>query len=121
MKRLKLPLVFVISLCVALALFWFIRTSRAATETPEYHVIRTDGKFEIRDYPALTVVTTPMDGDEMNRSFGQLFRFITGSNEGAEKIEMTTPVVPMSRDCVKTLANGMINIVNSRNVLHYRH
>ena len=104
MKRLKIPLVFVIALSVAIALFWFVRTSRAATETPEYQVVQTDGKFEIRDYPTLTVATTPMGGDEMNRSFGQLFRFITGSNKGAEKIEMTTPVLIDTAKDKKTMS-----------------
>jgi hypothetical protein len=78
---------------LALALLGLVGTSRAATETPEYKVIRTDGKFEIRDYPALTVATTTMQDGEMNGSFRQLFRFITGSNESAEKIEMTAPVL----------------------------
>ena len=80
----KLP--WLICILLALAAFWLISTSRAATETPDYKVIRTDGKFEIRDYPALTIATTPMEGAEMNGGFGKLFRFITGSNEGSEKI-----------------------------------
>lgn len=93
MKRSKVPILLVIALPIAAAAFWLVSTSRAATETPDYKVIRTDEKFEIRDYPALTVATTPMEAGEMNRGFGQLFRFITGSNEGAEKIEMTSPVL----------------------------
>lgn len=39
---------------VVLATFWLVGNSRAAPETPEYKVVRTDAKFEIRDYPALT-------------------------------------------------------------------
>ena len=93
MKSWKAPIVIAIVLPLAAACFWLASTSRAATETPEYKVIRTDGKFEIRDYPALTVATTPMGDGEMNRGFGQLFRFITGSNESAEKIAMTSPVL----------------------------
>ncbi len=60
MKR-KMPLIAAILLLVVFAAFWLVSTSRAATETPDYKVIRTDGKFEIRDYPALTVATTPME------------------------------------------------------------
>ncbi len=92
MKR-KMPLIIAIFLLVALAAFWLVSTSRAATENPEYKVIRTDGKFEIRDYPTLTVATTQMEGKEMNGGFGKLFRFISGSNDAKEKIAMTAPVL----------------------------
>jgi len=78
---------------VLLAVFWFASNSRAATETPEYKVIRTDEKFEVRDYPALSLATSPMAADGMNGGFGNLFRFITGTNEAKEKIEMTSPVL----------------------------
>jgi len=93
MKRPKMPILLLVGLPVALGVFLLINTSRAATETPEYKVIRTDGKFQIRDYPALIIATTPMEDQGMNGSFGQLFRFISGNNEGAEKISMTSPVL----------------------------
>ncbi|MCE9612589.1 MAG: heme-binding protein [Chthoniobacter sp.] len=93
MKRPKTSVLIFIVLPIAAAIFWLAGNSRAATETPEYRVVRTDGKCEIRDYPALTVATTPMTDAEMNRSFGQLFRYITGGNAGAEKIAMTAPVL----------------------------
>ncbi len=83
---------------------WLAGTSRAATETPRYDVVRSDAKFEIRDYPTLTVATTPMSDDGMNGGFGQLFRFITGSNEGAEKIEMTSPVLINTSKEKKTMS-----------------
>jgi len=88
-----MPLILAIVMPIALGIFWLVTTSRAATETPSYKVVRTDAAFEIRDYPALFVATSPMDDGEMNRSFGQLFRFITGSNAEAEKIAMTSPVL----------------------------
>jgi DNA gyrase inhibitor GyrI len=48
----------------------------------------------VRDYPALTVVETPMasGGGGADGSFNRLFRFITGGNEAKQKIAMTTPV-----------------------------
>jgi len=88
----------------ALAALWLVSTSRAATETPDYQVVRTDGKFEVRDYPALTVATTSMEGEEMNGGFGKLFRFITGSNEGSEKIAMTAPVLIDTTKDKKTMS-----------------
>jgi hypothetical protein len=93
MRRYKVTILLAIILPTAAAAFWLVSTSRAATETPDYKVIRTDEKVEIRDYSALTIATTPMNDDGMNGSFGQLFRFITGKNAGAEKIEMTSPVL----------------------------
>ena len=104
MKRYKVPVVFAITLTIAAAAFWLVSTSRAAVETPDYKVVRTDGKFEIRDYPALTIATTPMNDDGMDGSFGQLFRFITGTNEGSEKIEMTAPVLIETAKEKKTMS-----------------
>ncbi len=103
MKR-KMPLAAAIVLLLSLAAFWLVSTSRAATETPQYKVVRADGKFEIRDYPPLTVATTSMEGDEMNGGFGKLFRFITGSNEGSEKIAMTAPVLIDTAKDKKTMS-----------------
>ena len=60
-----------------------------ATETPDYKVLSRDGKFEVREYPALTLVRTASgDGD-----FMRLFRYISGSNEAEQKIAMTAPVL----------------------------
>jgi hypothetical protein len=86
------------------AAFWLVVNSRAATETPDYKVIRTDEKFEIRDYPTLIIATTPMNDGGMNGGFGQLFRFITGKNEGSEKIEMTSPVLIDTAKDKKTMS-----------------
>lgn len=69
------------------------RATRAGYESAPYKVVRSDGEFELRDYPALTVVETPMaNANGSDGSFTRLFRFITGANEGKQKIAMTTPV-----------------------------
>ena len=69
------------------------RAIRAGYESAPYKVVRSEGKFELRDYPALTVVETPMANPSgSDGSFMRLFRFITGANEGKQKIAMTTPV-----------------------------
>ena len=88
---------------VLLGAFWLVSTSRAATETPEYAVVKKDGKIEIRDYPELMVATAPMK-DDMDNSFMTLFRFITGANEGKEKIAMTSPVLIQSEKEKKTMS-----------------
>ncbi len=68
-------------------------TSRAAYETAPYTVVQKEGAVEIRDYPALTVVSSSAatDADRDGR-FMKLFGYISGKNQTQEKIEMTTPV-----------------------------
>ena len=85
--------VLAIALPLGAAAWWLWSTSRAATRTPGYKVIRREGPVEIRDYPALTVVTAPMRYGRANRSFRKLFEYISGGNERLEKIAMTTPVL----------------------------
>lgn len=80
------------------------RTSRRGYETAPYQLVRSAGKFDVRDYPALTVVETPMTGSGGDAGFGRLFRFITGRNEGAQKIAMTTPVFMGGSDPAATMA-----------------
>ncbi len=59
-------------------------------ETAPFKVLRSDGAFEVREYPALKVAATSRNGD--NDSFMRLFRYIDGANETKEKVAMTTPV-----------------------------
>ena len=75
---------------------------RAGYESAPYHVVRTAGKFELRDYPALVVVEAPMQGP--NDSFMRLFRYIGGKNSTAEKIPMTTPVFMAGEKTNATMA-----------------
>jgi len=88
-----------IIIAVAFVLWFAIANSRAVTETPRYSVIERDGSFEVRDYPPLKLVTTAMSPDDrgMNGAFGRLFRFISGANEAARDIPMTTPVIVEGR------------------------
>jgi len=69
-------------------------------DTPAYRVIAThvtsDGEFEEREYDGDKYwacnkrVITPESGD--GGMFMTLFRYITGANEGGNKISMTSPV-----------------------------
>lgn len=69
-------------------------TARAGYESAEYKVIESDGNIEIRDYPDLMLAATDSKMDTQGRdgSFMRLFRYISGTNEGEQKIAMTTPV-----------------------------
>jgi len=70
------------------------KLTRAGYESAGYQVVRQSGAFEIRDYPALTLVSTPMAATRPvdDDSFMRLFRYIGGANEAEAKIAMTTPV-----------------------------
>jgi len=90
-----MKLFFLLLACALLALpiVWLLRNSRANTETTPYQLLRSDGAVELRDYPILTLATTPMRDARGSEAFGHLFRFITGKNATSEKIPMTTPVL----------------------------
>jgi DNA gyrase inhibitor GyrI len=89
------PIYLFISAVAGLAAFfgWKL-TARAAYESAEYAVIQSDGEFEIREYPELTVVTTSTRFERQggDGSFMRLFRYISGANETKQKVAMTTPV-----------------------------
>jgi hypothetical protein len=94
----------ILALVIGLA-FAGCQATRAGYESAPYKVVRSDGKFELRDYPALTVVETPMaNPNGSDGSFMRLFRFITGANEGKQKIAMTTPVFMSGSDTNRTMA-----------------
>ncbi len=81
------------------------QVTRAGYESAPYKVVRSDGKFELRDYPALTVVETPMTRPNgSDGSFMRLFRFITGANDAKQKIAMTTPVFMSGNSTNLTMA-----------------
>jgi hypothetical protein len=83
------------------------KATRGGYESAPYKVVRRDGKFELRDYPMLTLVETPMAGGGSNGadgSFNRLFRFITGNNEANQKIAMTTPVFMSSHETNRAMA-----------------
>tara|TARA_B110000263_G_C15274688_1_gene495280 strand:- start:377 stop:1033 length:657 start_codon:yes stop_codon:yes gene_type:complete len=86
-----------ISLAIAVTVvtyFGWKLTARSQYESAEYTVLKSDGVFEIRQYSTLMMVTTNMkleaQGDD--GSFMRLFRYISGENEGDQKVAMTTPV-----------------------------
>ncbi len=81
-------------------------TTRSGYESAPYKVVRSEGKFEVRDYPALMVVETPLahGGQDGDGSFNRLFGFITGKNEAKQKIAMTTPVFMSGGESNRTMA-----------------
>ena len=102
----KMILLFVMLVITAGLIFVGCQATRGGYESAPYKVVRADGKFELRDYPSLAVVETPMaaSGNSDDGSFMRLFRFITGANEAKQKIAMTTPVFMSGHDTNRTMA-----------------
>jgi hypothetical protein len=78
---------------IALLSSLFVSCEKSKYESPEYKVVEKEGAFEIRDYPELTIISTPMQKRGEDGSFMKLFRYISGRNERSQKISMTTPVL----------------------------
>ncbi|WP_417850749.1 SOUL family heme-binding protein [Thalassoglobus sp.] len=94
----------IVGLSVFVGLTWTV-TAFAGYESAEYEVVENDGNIEIRKYPDLTLVSTKSETDSEGKdgSFMRLFSYISGANESAQKIEMTTPVF-MERGDAETKA-----------------
>jgi hypothetical protein len=75
-----------------------LRVSRADAERTPYTIVWRDGRFEVREYPELSLATTTLDADRDGAAFRRLFRFIDRSNARREKIAMTTPVLVGRRE-----------------------
>jgi hypothetical protein len=73
-----------------------VGASVKAAEEPPHTVVTSDGDFEIRDYPPLTVAEVTVRAprhDAGNAGFRKLAGYIFGGNEGKQKIAMTAPVI----------------------------
>mgnify|MGYP000588968296 FL=1 len=56
--------------------------------------------IEVRNYESMVLVSSDMSADGMNSAFRNLFRYITGENEGSTEIAMTAPVLMNESDAV---------------------
>lgn len=87
----------------AAAIYYF---REKATPGLDYRVLASDGDFEIRAYPAITVAETVVQGERkaaLNRGFELLADYIFAKSRGGEALPMTVPVLqdggdPMASD-----------------------
>ena len=106
-----------IALLVAGVVLAGCQTTRSHYESAPYQVVRASGQFQLRDYPQLTLVETPMatvNGD--NNGFMRLFRFISGGNAANQKIAMTTPVFTTGSGTNATMAFVLPAKINASEV-----
>lgn len=86
------------------------------TEIQRYEVLESDRGFELRSYPAHTVVNIQSGGDFASASygaFGYLAGYIGGRNQTGQNIAMTAPVLqektPAGYLVSFVLPDGMMN------------
>lgn len=80
---------------------WYVND----VETPDYKVVKRDGAFEIRDYPATAVAEVVRGGDRktaVNKGFRPLATYIFAKERAGEPIAMTAPVTQASDDAGRT-------------------
>lgn len=67
------------------------------TEIQPYRVVATRDGYELREYPACTLIDVEVVGQSFNRAgnvgFGPLLRYISGGNQAGARIAMTAPVL----------------------------
>jgi DNA gyrase inhibitor GyrI len=86
------------------AAFYYFK--ERSTEEPDYRALESDGDHQIRDYPALTVAETVVNGprrEALGEGFRILADYIFAKSREGEKLPMTVPVMqdggdPMASD-----------------------
>ena len=86
------------------AAFYYYREKQ--TEEPDYRALATDGDFQIRDYSAMTVAETVVEGPRsqaLSDGFRVLADYIFAKSRDGEELPMTVPVMqdagdPMASD-----------------------
>jgi DNA gyrase inhibitor GyrI len=76
-----------------------------STEEPDYRPLRSDGDFQIRAYPAITVAETVAHGprkDALGEAFNVLADYIFAKSREGEALAMTVPVVQDGGDPMAT-------------------
>lgn len=91
-------------LLVAIGAWWVLVRG---VETPAHSVVRAEGAFELRAYPAMTRVEVDRAGDRdaaLRAGFRPLARYIFARERSGPSIAMTAPVVQSPADGGWTVA-----------------
>jgi len=81
------------------AAFYYLKERQ--TEEPDFRPLESDGDYQIRDYPAMTVAETVVDGprrDALGEGFRVLADYAFARSREGERLEMTVPVMQDSGD-----------------------
>lgn len=86
------------------AAIYFLREKQA--DEPDYRALASDGDYQIRDYPAITVAETVVEGPRkvaLSRGFSILADYLFAKSRDGDELPMTVPVIqdggdPMASD-----------------------
>ena len=81
------------------AAFYYLKERQ--TDEPDFRPLESDGDYQIRDYPAMTVAETVVDGprrDALDEGFRILADYAFARSRDGERLEMTVPVMQDSGD-----------------------
>jgi DNA gyrase inhibitor GyrI len=81
------------------AAFYYLKERQ--TEEPDFRPLESDGDYQIRDYPAMTVAETVVEGprrDALDEGFRVLADYAFARSRDGERLEMTVPVMQDSGD-----------------------
>jgi len=81
------------------AAFYYFREK--AQGEPDYRALETDGDHQIRDYPALTVAETVVEGprrDALDQGHRILADYLSAKSRDGEELAMMNPVIQDSGD-----------------------
>ncbi len=81
------------------ALVYYLREK--LTEEPDYRALASDGEFQIRGYPAMTVAETVVVGPRkraLDEGYRSLACYISGKTREGEQLPMMVPVMQDSGD-----------------------
>ncbi len=73
---------------------------RCFYKTAPYIIVKKENEFEIRNYPAITIVETASD----SYSFIRLYCFLKSYNEKRKLIELSNPVIFLTKDMQEKMA-----------------
>jgi hypothetical protein len=85
------------------ALVYYLREKQ--TEEPDYRALASDGDFQIRGYPAMTVAETVVFGPRkqaLEQGFRALAGYIFAKTREGEQLPMTVPVMQDAGDPMAT-------------------
>ena len=86
------------------AAIYFLREKQ--TDEPDYRALASDGDYQIRDYPAITVAETVIEGPRkaaLKQGFSILADYLFAKSRDGDELPMTVPVIqdggdPMASD-----------------------